>query len=138
MSDATLATIRRVYETYNRAFKDHEFPEEAANQLADPELHIDVSRNVFNPGIYDGYDGLRQMFVGIWDVWDEFEIQPREFVDADDKVAVRIEMRGRGRGGVEVTREVANVLTLRNGRVVEMIGGLEWAEALEALERESS
>jgi hypothetical protein len=136
MSDTNVAIARRVYETYNQAFKDHEFPEEAAHELADPKLHIDVSRNVFNPAVYDGYDGLRRMFVGIWDVWDEFKMQPRQFVDANDKVAVRIEMRGRGRSGVEVSREVANVLTVRDGRVVEVIGGLEWAAALEALARE--
>ena len=46
------------------------------------EGRLDVSHNVFNPGVDEGVEGLRRMFEGVLDIWQEFELTPKEFVEA--------------------------------------------------------
>jgi hypothetical protein len=137
MSEKKVEIVQRAYEFINAAFRAHEFPEEQARAILHPEVRIDVSRNVFNPAVHDGIEGARRMFEGLWDVWHEFELVPRELLAEGDKVAIRLEMRGRGRDGIEVAREVGNLYTFRGDRLIEMVGGMEWDEAREALAEEA-
>src|SRR5437868_5765002 len=100
MSQENVEVVRRIYEIAGKALRDHAFPERDAREVFDPKLRLDLSRNVFNPGVYEGIDGLRETFENIWEVWEQFEVHPREFVESADKVAVVVEMRGRAREGV--------------------------------------
>jgi hypothetical protein len=134
MSQENVAIVRRSLEIVGRAIREREFPEEEAKRILDPEIRLDVSRRVFNPDVYEGIGGLRQMIEELWQVWEEFELLPREFFDAGDEVTVLLEERGRTSNGLETTREIAYMYTVRGGRVVEWIGAIEPDEALNALE----
>jgi ketosteroid isomerase-like protein len=47
-----------------------------------------------------------------------------ELIDAGDKVVARVTMRGRGKeSGAEVEMRVFSIWTLRNGKVVRVVGG---------------
>lgn len=65
--------VRRGLKIVSTAIRDHEFSMEEARQILDPDVRLDVSRRVFNPHVYEGIDGLRQMIEGIWEIWEEFE-----------------------------------------------------------------
>jgi ketosteroid isomerase-like protein len=43
-----------------------------------------------------------------------------------------LEMHGRAREGLDVTREIAVLMTFRNGKIVDYVGGMDRAAALEA------
>jgi ketosteroid isomerase-like protein len=67
------------------------------------------------------------------EVWDEHRIEPREFIDAGDRVVVLQREYQRSKSGAELVIDTATVLDLRDGRIVRMQGYMNPAEALEAV-----
>jgi hypothetical protein len=63
---------------------------------------------------------------------------PQEFVDAGDRIAVRLRHFGRGRGsGAEIDTELYHqVTTFRDGEIVRFDYVTTWDEALELVGRE--
>jgi ketosteroid isomerase-like protein len=89
--------------------------------LLDPAVRLDLSERVFNPAVYEGYEGIMRWRAEVGDVWDYYESQPEEFFDCDQVVVVFTHERGRGRGsGVEVDRDTALLYRLGGGRVTEI------------------
>jgi len=107
---------------------------QAALKLMDPDVVIDATRNVFNPGTYVGIEGLDRWRADTEEVWEVMQLKPIEFFDAGDRVVVISQLVGKGKGsGVEVDRRSAQVATIRRGRIVRWeIGYTNVAEALEA------
>ena len=103
-------------------------------ELFDPDVVLDLSRNIFNPGVYRGYAGLEQYASAVNEVWNEFQIVPVEIFDAGDTVITEIMICGKGSGsGADVEMKVFNVWTLRDSKVVQIVGGYrDRSEALEA------
>ena len=128
MSQENVELVRRCYVLMN----NHDLSSLAEH--ADLEIVLDLSRNIFNPGVFRGHDGMRQMDAATQEVWEEFEIRPEEFIDGGDIVVVAISISGRGHGsGVPVEMRLFNIWELREGKVLRMTGGYrDRAEALEA------
>jgi ketosteroid isomerase-like protein len=107
---------------------------EQLEALFDPEVCMDMSRRIFNPKTYEGYDGVRQFENDVREIWAEFRMEPERCVEAGDQVVVIAIRRGRARGsGVEVEDRSASIWTLRGGRVVGVQTELSPTEALEAV-----
>jgi ketosteroid isomerase-like protein len=68
------------------------------------------------------------------EMWDTFQIEPEEFIDAGDNVFVASRMSGRGRGsGVEAEMRAFAIWTLREGKVSQVAAGYrDRADVLEA------
>ena len=67
------------------------------------------------------------------DAWEDFRLEPVEFIDAGDRVVVDVLSRARGRtSGVEVERKTTQVWTFRQDKVVRFETFTERARALEA------
>ena len=99
--------------------------------MVDPDCVVDATRNVFNPGTYVGHDGMRKLWAGMDETWAEMRVEPTEFIDAGDRVAVIGRLIGKGRGsGVEVERFNGQVFTVREGRLVRFEFGFTDREAL--------
>jgi ketosteroid isomerase-like protein len=87
-----------------------------------------------------GFDSCRgpeeviRFFEGIDDTFDELRLLPQEWVDAGDRVAVRLRHHGRGKGsGLELDTELYHqVTTFRDGSMVRMEYFTSWEEALAA------
>ena|SRR5918994_5299961 len=128
MSQANVEIVRRIYEFW----LDRDFS--AIPELVHPDAVIDLSRNVFNPGIHRGIDGFRRFLEQIDEMWENFRITPEEFIDANDNVFVSYRISGKGRGsGIETSMRLFGVWTVRDGRVSLFIGGFrDRAGALEA------
>jgi ketosteroid isomerase-like protein len=128
MSQANVEIVRRCYEIWDR--RDwSQVPE-----LADPDVTIDLSRNIFNPDVYHGVAGFHRLVSVVDDVWDRVEQAPTEFIDAGDNVVAAVILRGKGReSGIEVEMRLFAIWTLRNSKVVRVVGGYrDRTEALEA------
>src|SRR4051812_31126472 len=77
-------------------------------ELLDPDVRLDLSERVFNPDVYEGYDGIMRWRAEVRDVWEHYESEPEDFVEGDGAVVVLTRERGLGRGsGVEVERSTA-------------------------------
>jgi ketosteroid isomerase-like protein len=130
MSEVNVEIVRRCHELWAR----RDFPSLLA--LIDDDTVLDLSRNVFNPGVYRGREGFRRWVEAVDEVWDGLEPRLIEIVgDPGDHVVTAIRLSGRGRGsGVEAEMEGFQVWTLRDGRIVRVTGGYrDRAEALEAV-----
>ena len=127
MSDESVEIIRRCMEMFsNRDLSRLE-------DLVDPEVVLDLSRNVFNPGVYHGFDGVGRWLEESEEMWEQLEAMPEEFIAAGDQVVGAVRLVGQGRDGVEVEMRLFQVWTLREGKVVSVVGGYrDRAEALEA------
>jgi ketosteroid isomerase-like protein len=128
MSQENVEVVRRCYGFWtNRDFS-------LLTEVVDPDAVLDLSRNVFNPGIHHGFDDLRRFLEQVDEAWENFQIEPEELIDGDDHVFAAVRMSGRGRGsGVEVEMQLFAVWTLREGKVLRLTGGYrDRAEALEA------
>jgi ketosteroid isomerase-like protein len=128
MSQENVEIVRRCIEYWDR--RDDTF----LTELVDPDAVLDLSRNVFNPDVYRGYDGFRRYVEVVDEMWDNFEARPEEFIDGGDHVVVAVRISGKGRGsGVETEMRLFNIWTLREGKVVRVTGGYrDRTEALEA------
>ena len=96
----------------------------AIPEFFDPDIEIDLSRNVFNPDVYHGHAGVERYVRAVEEVWDNFRVVPKEFIDAGDKVVTAVTLHGQGKGsGVDVEMELFNIWTLRDSRIVQIVGG---------------
>jgi hypothetical protein len=128
MSQENFEIVRRGYEAMNK----REFAR--MSEFLHPDVEVDLSRNSLNPDIYRGYEGFERLAGVVEDVWEDFRIEVHDLVDGGDRVVAEITISGTGRGsGVEAEMRIFNVWTLRDGKVIRLVGGYrERAEALEA------
>jgi ketosteroid isomerase-like protein len=131
MSVDNVETVRRVYDAAAR--------HDAKGVLAlyDPEVEWDMSRGAWGDleggGIHHGHEGLRSWFRKQYEVWEEWEDNPDELIDAGEHVVALVTSRSRGRtSGVEVESQHAAVWTLRAGKVVRVTWFPTREEALTA------
>ena len=101
-----------------------------------PEFVFDFSRRLIDPVVLRGRDEVRAWMERERQIWegDHVGYEPKEVIDAGDKVLALIRISGRGKAsGVEVEAYTWNVLTFRDGKPVEQTYfGDDRAAALEA------
>ena len=101
-----------------------------------PEFVWDFSRRLINPVVLRGRDEVRAFLERERQMWegDHLGYEPKEVIDAGDKVLALIRVSARGKAsGVEVEAYTWNVLTFRDGKPVEQTYfGDDRAAALEA------
>jgi ketosteroid isomerase-like protein len=91
--------LRRGFELWN----DGDF--DALAELFDPEVEVDASRRVLNPGRYRGIEGFKKMTAEVFEVWDEWSIEPTRFMWNGDRVLVETRIDARGKGsGIRIAR----------------------------------
>src|SRR5918999_1607747 len=92
MSQENMEVVRAAYEAMN----NREFSR--MPEFLDPDVEFDLSRNVLNPDVYRGYAGFERLVDVIEDVWDDFQFEIQELVDAGDRVVAGVTVSGKGRG----------------------------------------
>jgi ketosteroid isomerase-like protein len=128
MSQENVEIVRRCYDLW----KSRDWP--AIPEIFDPDVEIDLSRNIFNPDVYRGHAGVETYVRVVEEIWDDFHVEPAEFVDAGDNVVTGVTIHGKGKGsGADVAMQLFNVWTLRDSKVVRVVGGYrDRSEAFEA------
>ena len=107
--------VRRAYEALARR------DVAALDELADPDLEMDLSERVLNPATYRGAEGLLQFLGEIDELWEWMRIEVERVVErGDDLLAVLlVTVKGRG-SGVEIESRIAQRWTLRDGKLRRM------------------
>jgi ketosteroid isomerase-like protein len=107
--------VRAIYE----AWAQHGL--EAGLRYMDPAVEWDVSRRLADPAIYRGHEGVRDYVRGIREAYSGMGSELEELFEAGDQVVALLTFRGKGRSsGAAVEARIANVWTLRDGKVTRM------------------
>jgi ketosteroid isomerase-like protein len=127
MPHANVEIVRRLIQAWNQ--RDLE----AALQDMHPECEV---RGVEVRETLRGHDGLAAGFRDWFEAFEEFTIEPEDFVEHGNRVLVPMRQRARGKGsGLEIEQRFYQLFTLRDGMVFHFEEYSEEADALEALRR---
>ena len=112
MSSAKVEIVRRALRARRSEFED----------LLDPAVRLDLSERVFNPAVYEGYEGIVRWRADVGETWESYRSEAEEFFEGPEVVVVFTQERGRGKGsGIEVQqRPTALLCRLRTERVSEI------------------
>ena len=113
------------------AYNQRDF--EAAVEFFDPEIDW-VLPALQRSDSCKGPEEVRRFWQGLDETFDELRLDPQEFVDAGERVAVRLRYYGRGKGsGAELETEMYHqVTTFRDGTMVRIEYFTDWPSALRA------
>jgi ketosteroid isomerase-like protein len=128
MSQENVGVVRAVFE----AQRQHDW--HAFSDLYDPEIEWhDVSGLWGDWGTRRGFEAVRDAWVTWFEAFEQVDFGVEDLVEVGDNVVTDIWMSGRGRAsGLLVNQRVSAVWTVRGGRVVQVSGYRERAEALHA------
>jgi ketosteroid isomerase-like protein len=106
---------------------------EAAIETYDPAVELDTVR-MPDGGLFSGRDAVWGFYRQWFGTWDRLSITPERFIDAGDRVVVVVRIAGVGKGsGIKTSMRAADVMTLRNGKVVRHVAYPNASDALEAV-----
>jgi len=125
MSPENLAIMQGAYDAFDRGEANVLF------DLLDPEIEWQA---IEDTEAKHGVEGVLES-VGAWfQVWDDFHIEPEEFIDQGDRVIAVVKERGRVPGSQEVvSQRFFQVWTMSQGRIVAFREYKTKREALEAV-----
>ena len=114
MSQANVDLVRHGLERFAQDGLD------AIVELADPRIELLTPANPdMQRGL--GHDGLRQSLAGLLEMFEYWSVEPLEYHDLGDDVAVVVYQHARGKGsGVTVRSKSAWLFTLREGKAVRL------------------
>jgi uncharacterized protein len=111
----TIRLLREGYEAFNRG----EYDAVLENWHSDVKVHD--RHEVPDARDYAGVDGAREAFAGVIEMFEEYEIDPVEFMERGEHVVAVLRQHGRGRtSGVEVEGEIVHLWTIREGKVADL------------------
>jgi ketosteroid isomerase-like protein len=121
--------VRRVYAllTSGGSTQDVEqrLSDDALSAVLDPGIEwIPPMESLMAVDSYRGFDGTRRLWGEFLSTWEEYKVEPLEIEDAGDQVAVVVHIVGRTHG-VDVDETRSSLLTIRDGRVVRVLGFAE-------------
>ena len=133
MSQENVEIVRRVYALWADIVLG-QLDDLALFELTDPNIVWDISRRTFDPGVFHGHQGLRDLAARLAEVWESGSVEPAEFIATGDEVVVpvRLHLVSRSQGNT-VTANAAHVWTLREGKIIRHCAFQTKAEALEAV-----
>ena len=128
MSQENVEIVRRGVDAFSRAAW-----EESVNLMA-PEVEWHDAPDLPGARLYRGREGVLARWRDMAEALDDFTVEIEQLFDAGDQVVAFLISRGRGRiSGIDVSRKLAQVCTVRDGQVVKLVGYDDPAQALEAV-----
>jgi ketosteroid isomerase-like protein len=128
MSEA-VEMLRQGYEAFSRGDWEPLFG------YADPDFELRTADRVTSPGTYRGLETTRRFFMDLFAPFEEIVVEPEEFFDRGDRIAVFVRVRSRPRGSAAVVdNRIGHLWTMRDGRAARLEIFPEREKALEALE----
>jgi len=128
MSRENLETVRRAFEAFNARNVD------ALVSLSTPDCEWVPFRAQLEGVVYQGHDGIRRFVSDMDDDWENFRIDPADFHDRNERVAVVGHVSALGRGSsVQIESTAGFVFGLRDARISRVTSHSNPDAALEAL-----
>jgi uncharacterized protein len=107
--------VRALYEAINA--RDYE----TGFALLDEDFEWLEPEQTLLSGNHRGFEEVRGAIEAQLEVWDEFTIEPEEFHEVGDRVAVPIRQRARGgSSGVEVEIRIGHLWTVQDGKIIRL------------------
>jgi uncharacterized protein len=127
---AAMATLKDAYEAFNRGDID------AAVAGLDPEIEWSEPAEFPGGGAYHGREAVKGYLTQSRAPWAEGSSEPEQMIPAGDRIVVMVHARFRAKGS-EAWQDVklADVYTVRNGKIVAMRAFADREEALRWLGR---
>jgi uncharacterized protein len=120
--------LRRGYEAFNRGDL------ETVLRDVSREIEIRDRDEIPDPSVYHGLQAAREVLVRNAAEFEDYRIEPEEFIEVGEHIVVVARQSGRGRtSGAEVAGTIVHVWHLREGRVLGMRAFSERDQALAAL-----
>lgn len=130
-SDENVAVLRKFYEFLNQRDLDSvlELCSDDVEVYKDPEVVEMVA--ALTPR---GQERVAQYLRGWLDSWSDYHARPQEFLQSGDDVAALTQLRARGKNSqFEIEGEMADVFTVRDGRIARFRLYIQRSDALGAL-----
>jgi ketosteroid isomerase-like protein len=129
MADRNVEIARRAYDAFAHGGVD------AILDFLDPEIEWRMFEQFArDPRVYTGHAGVREVLGMFEENYDDFRAEPQEFIDAGDRVAVPVRLRGREKGtGEEASFELVQVWTVGDDRATRLDVYSTREEALRAV-----
>jgi ketosteroid isomerase-like protein len=130
MSQAAIDMLRTGYAAVSRGDWD------AALEFVHPDLELQTADRVVSPGTYRGAAEVRRFFEDLFSPFEEVDIEPEEFFERGDRIAVFILARLRPSGSnAVVENRIGHLWTIRDGKAVRLHVFPRREDALDAAER---
>jgi uncharacterized protein len=127
MSQENVETLRAAYDAFNRGDWD------SAARFGHPDFELRTADRAMNPGTYRGPDAARRFFEDLFEPFDEIVIDPEEFFEHGDQVAVFLRVRLRPtKSSAFVENRIGHLWTMRDGKVTRLAIFPRREDALEA------
>jgi ketosteroid isomerase-like protein len=127
MSQENVGIVRAGFDAWNSGDMD------ALRELYDPDVIVRAAEGWPEPGPYVGREAVMRQWKRQREAWDADVLEPiGDFLDAGDRVVVRLIWRGTGHGP-DADLEITGIWTLRKGRILYQETFWDHAEALEAV-----
>lgn len=128
MSQENMDVVRRSFDAFNARDVD------ALVGVATPDCEWLPFRAQLEGMVYRGHEGVRQFVTDMDDDWEAFQINPVEFHDRGERVAVLGQVRALGAGSsVNVDSIAGFVFELRRSQIHQLTSYSDPHAALEAL-----
>lgn len=127
----TVELVRLGLETFQREGA------EALLSITDPEIEVYTEPGLVNSGTYRGHEGFMRWQQQWMEAWEEFRMEPAEFIEVSDEiVVVPLHQVATGKGsGIEVEMDIAYLFEVRDGRLTRLHLYADKGRALSAAER---
>jgi ketosteroid isomerase-like protein len=124
VSQENVELVRRFYAELASASSPREFEQrlsdDALSAFLDPGIEwVPPPQSLLAVDSYRGFAGVRRFWLEFLSTWEEYRVEPREFDDAGDQVAVVVRIVGRTHG-LEVDETRSSLLTIRAGRIARV------------------
>jgi ketosteroid isomerase-like protein len=127
MSQENVKIVRALFDAWNAGDMD------ALRESYDPGIILRTLEGWPEPGPFVGREAVMRWWEQIRETWDADAIELiSDFIDAGDRVAVRLIWHGTGHGP-EMNMEMTQVATVRKGKILGTEFFWDHAEALEAV-----
>jgi ketosteroid isomerase-like protein len=113
-----------------------EITEEGFAEFAQPDMVLDLTANVLNPGTFEGFEGFVRFADQVGEAWAEFRMEPEEIFERGDLVVALVRAVATGQGsGVQIDAPACVVCRMRDGRIASLRVEPDRAAALRAIGR---
>jgi ketosteroid isomerase-like protein len=128
MSQENVEIVRRMYDAYAEG--------DFATTLSyfDPEVAFSQPALEPGAGTFYGHEGMGHAMDKWTGAWTDYRVQVEDLTDLGEHVLAATRHHGRGKhSGVQVDQRIFQVLTLRNGKIVQLRMYYGRADALKAV-----
>ena len=128
MSEENVEIVRRSYELVNDSL------EILPREFMDPDYEFDARDVVPSYGVIRGYEAVRAALREYWQTFEDFSLEFKEVVHADEKrVVTAVRDGGRIKGSdAEIWNDLFHVWTFRDGKILRVSSHNEKSRALKA------